>query len=314
MVKAVLDVGSNSVLTLVAERTGTEWVVLRETSAVTGLGRGTKTTGLLEPDAIEETLRAVRTGFDLAKELGATEVVAGGTMALRIARNAEDFVVAADAQGTPVQVISGDQEAQLGFEAVANDPEFREHARISIVDPGGHSTEMVTADRVQHQPAGAPYALSSWDVRYRQSFAVGALGLREGVLSAESPDFSARLRAVQQIDDLIGLSYRPNEGGHVVVLGATGTNLVSIREQLLTWQPDRVHGQWLDYEEISRSVGWMFELSDAERRAIPGMEAGRERTLHIGALTLERFLFALKVLGCSVSVRGWRHALLDHAI
>jgi exopolyphosphatase / guanosine-5'-triphosphate,3'-diphosphate pyrophosphatase len=52
-------------------------------------------------------------------------------------------------------------------------------------------------------------------------------------------------------------------------------------------------------------------MSDAERAAIPGMERGRERTIHLGALILERFMHALRTDECRVSVRGWRHALLD---
>ena len=114
------------------------------------------------------------------------------------------------------------------------------------------------------------------------------------------------------MDQTISLSYRPNEAGHAVVLGATGTNLVSIREQMSTWQPERVHGAWLDYEEVSKAAGWLSAMTEAQRATIPGMETGREGTIHAGALILERFLFALRVLGCSVSVRGWRHALIEH--
>jgi exopolyphosphatase / guanosine-5'-triphosphate,3'-diphosphate pyrophosphatase len=36
--------------------------------------------------------------------------------------------------------------------------------------------------------------------------------------------------------------------------------------------------------------------------------------LHAGALILERFLQALHVLGCRVTVRGWRHALLERDV
>ena len=99
-----------------------------------------------------------------------------------------------------------------------------------------------------------------------------------------------------------------------MVLGATGTNLVSIREKLKAWEPDKVHGAVLDYEEISRAVGWLMPMTDAQRRDVPGMEPGREKTIHIGALILERFLFALRASSCGVSVRGWRHALLENGL
>jgi exopolyphosphatase/guanosine-5'-triphosphate,3'-diphosphate pyrophosphatase len=80
------------------------------------------------------------------------------------------------------------------------------------------------------------------------------------------------------------------------------------------WVPERVHGQVLDYEEVGRAVGWMMPMTDAQRAAIVGMERGREKTLHIGALILERFLHALRAPECAVSVRGWRYALLEEGL
>ncbi|AIE84635.1 hypothetical protein [Fimbriimonas ginsengisoli] len=301
MRKAVIDVGSNSVLLVVEEKTDAGWRQVYETTAVTALGEGTKTTGRLSERGMADTLAALARMYREAREHGATEIVAAATMAARIAENTDEFLARAEAQGTPVFVLSGEDEAELGFRAVADDPTFAQYPRLSIVDPGGHSTELMTADR----------AAEGWQVSFRRSYPVGTLGLKSQMLGEESPDFGAILGASSAIDDLLNLNYAPGEAGHTVVLGATGTNLVSIRDRLATWQPEKVHGAYLDYEEISKAVGWMMPMSDAQRAAIVGMEPGREKTLHIGALILERFLHALGAPGCSVSVRGWRHALLE---
>jgi len=301
MRRAIMDIGSNSVLLLVADGTpGKPGMTIVETTNVSGLGTGVRATGRLSEPGISHTLAALRDGFAVARAHGAESIEAVGTMALRIAQNADEFLAMAQAQGTPVHVISGDEEAELGFLAVANDPQFHHHRRISIVDPGGNSTELVTADRSD----------DGWAIRFRRSFPIGALALRDGVLAAPSPDFQARLQAVQQLDDAIAMDYLPHQSGFTVVLGATGTNLISIREAMTTWDPERVHGQMLDYEEVSRAVGWLCDMDDAGRAAVPGMERGRERTIHLGALILERFLFALRTPECAVSVRGWRHAWL----
>jgi len=288
------------VLTLVAESAGGAWRTVAESSAVTGLGRGSKTSGLLAESSIVETLRAVQDGFALAREHGAQQIVAAGTMALRITRNANDFLARAAEQGTPVTVISGDEEARLGFQAVAADPTFADAPILSIIDPGGHSTELVVAQRT----GGA------WSETFRTSFPIGALALREGHLHDESPQPGDIVRASSEIDALLPNNFQRGDCGLAVTLGATGTNLISIREQLSTWQPERVHGQVLQYEEISRAVGWMCAMSDHERRDLVGLEPGREQTIHIGSLILERFLYAMRCDQCVVSVRGWRHALL----
>lgn len=299
--KAVLDVGSNSVLLLVEERAGSGWSPVYEATRVTSLGEGTKESGLLSEEAMARTLQGLRELWTEALSHGAEDIQAAATMAARIARNTPEFLQRASAQGTPVSVLCGEDEAELGFRAVATDPIFSSAARISIVDVGGQSTELVTADREE----------AGWSVRFRRSFPVGTLGLRGSILRDEVVSVPALLRAVQEIDDVFGLCYRPGQCGHVVTLGATGTNLVSIREAMTTWDPDRVHGAVLDYEEISKAVGWMCRMTDAERAAIVGIEPGREKTLHLGSLILERALHVFRAFECSVSVRGWRHALLE---
>lgn len=291
-------------LLTVEERSDEGWHVVREETRVTSLGEGTKETGALSEAAMSRTLAGILDLWRIAQSEKAEDIQAAVTMAGRIASNSPDFLERAATQATPVFVLSGEDEAELGFRSVATDATFASASRISIVDVGGQSTELVTADRL---PSG-------WEVRFRRSYPLGTLALRGGLLSDESPGVPEMLRAIAEIDDVIGLSYRPDEAGQVVTLGATGTNLISIRERMEQWNPDLVHGAYLDYEEISKAVGWMFRMTDSERAAIVGIEPGREKTLHLGALILERALHAFRALGCYVSVRGWRHALLEQGL
>lgn len=300
MRRAVIDVGSNSVLLVVAERRGGEWIPDLETSTVTGLGEGVKTTGKLSEESITRTLAALSAAFQKARSQGAKQVTAAATMAARMASNTGEFVHRAEQQGTPVTILSAEDEAELGFRSVAEDPTFAGSSPLTIVDVGGQSTEIVNAE---HSDSG-------WTIRFQQSFPVGTLGLRSGALVDEAPSQACQMRAVAEIDKVLCISFRPSEAGQVAALGATATNLVALREKMVIWQPELVHGTKLEYEEISRAAGWLCSMSDAERAALPGLEAGRERTIHIGTLMLERCLFALRVEGCSVSVRGWRHSML----
>jgi exopolyphosphatase/guanosine-5'-triphosphate,3'-diphosphate pyrophosphatase len=300
MRRAVVDVGSNSVLLVVAERTGDGWQTIAESSQVTGLGTDTKATGLLRHDAQERTLAAIYRAFARASELSAP-CMAAATMAVRIATNAKEFLDAAERQGTPVIVLSGEDEARLGLESVMNDREFQSYERITVIDPGGHSTELTTAART---PGGT-------ETLYSKSFPVGALALRDGPMGADSPDSAARFSASFELDAQLDLDYEPGFAGVAVALGASATNLVTVRERMTQWDPERVHGQRLTYEEVSKSAAWMSEMTEAERAKIVGLEPGREKTIHIGALILERFMNAIHVSECLVSTRGWRHALLD---
>jgi exopolyphosphatase/guanosine-5'-triphosphate,3'-diphosphate pyrophosphatase len=67
----------------------------------------------------------------------------------------------------------------------------------------------------------------------------------------------------------------------------------------------------LRFDEISLAAARLFSTPLAERVRLVGIETGREATLPSGALILERCLFALHADACRVSVRGWRHAMLE---
>jgi exopolyphosphatase/guanosine-5'-triphosphate,3'-diphosphate pyrophosphatase len=301
--KAAIDVGSNSVLLVVADVIGSDISVVFESSAVTGLGEGARETGRLSDDAMRRTLAAVREAWTAANSRGAIAIRAAATMAARMASNAEVFLGMAHDQGTPVEILSADDEAALGFRAVALDPCFESVPRLLIVDVGGHSTELAAGNR--------PQGLDLDPVPdFKTSFPIGTLGLVGGLLRDECPDGLALLNASRHIDDWLRSTPLPELRGAVIALGATPTNLVAIREGLSGRQPEAVHGAILTYEEISGAVGWLSRMTLAERSRIVGMEPGREGTLHAGALILERVLFALGSDSCLASVRGWRHALL----
>ncbi|HEY3780415.1 MAG TPA: hypothetical protein VGL56_04975 [Fimbriimonadaceae bacterium] len=303
-INAVIDIGSNSVILLIAQKTASGWSTLREITAVTALGEGVLSNGSLGEPGMAATLHALSSFFREARALGAEDICAVATMAARLAKNTPDFKERAFNQGTPIHILPADEEARLGFLAVAEDPTFDAFDRISTIDIGGQSTELATGIKEENK----------WRMLFSHSYALGTLGLRETILNSERLDSRGIFTATVAIDTQIESVYQPIDSGVVVSIGATGTNLVSIREKSQTWQPEFTHGKVLDYEEVARSVGWMSAMSDAERATIVGIEPGRERTLHIGALILERSLYAFKAETCLVSNRGWRYALLDHPL
>lgn len=302
MKRAVIDVGSGSVVLLVAEELEGEWTPIFESSNMSYLGEGVKQTGTLREDRIVDTLAAIKAATVAAQDHGATQVDAVGTMALRLATNAAEFQARAEAQGTPVQIISGEEEAELGFLAVTEDPIFANHESLSILDPGGQSTELTIAYRNE----------TGWHRRFQHSYPLGTLQLRGSILQRETPEISEILAATVQIDDTIGVEIAPADPGPVVALGAPGTDLVMVRNRWTEWDASRVHGAYVDYEEVGKAVGWFVRMTDAERQAVPGVDPGRGRTIHAGCLILERFLNALAAPGVWVSVRGWRHAWIAH--
>ena len=93
--KAVIDIGTNSIKLYVAERASDGSLAsVVDKNNIARLGEGMGDTGILQSEAIQRNARAVADFAELARATGAKEIVAVGTMALRTAKNAVDFVSA----------------------------------------------------------------------------------------------------------------------------------------------------------------------------------------------------------------------------
>ncbi len=119
---AAIDVGTNTVLLLVAERREDGVAPLVERAEITRLGRGVDATGRLDPAAIAETVRVLGAYAAEARALGAREIACVATSAARDAANGAAFFEATrDAAGLTPEIISGDEEARLVWRSAWRD-------------------------------------------------------------------------------------------------------------------------------------------------------------------------------------------------
>lgn len=193
-------------------------------------------------------------------------------------------------------ILSEAEEARLSFLSVALDAELGVgDARLAVVDIGGGSVEV---------------ALGRSEVEQWFSFPVGAGRIRETVMPSDPPSPREILNAVRRLDEAFELLRALPQPERVVSIGGTGVNLAMLALGLNQFDPNRVHGVWLDYETLAALLERLLRLSDAERRALAGIEPDRAPLLHIGALILERAMFALRRETVQISARGLRYGIL----
>ena len=173
---AAVDVGTNSVLLLVAERAA-DGVVrpVREEAEITRLGRGVDRTGVLSAEGMDATLEVLARFAALAREDGARALVVTATSAARDARNGAEFLVRArERTGATVEILSGDEEARLSYLAVAQDfAADAGEAGLLAIDVGGGSTELV------HGRGGR--------MLFRRSLDIGSVRLTERCVRSDPP-------------------------------------------------------------------------------------------------------------------------------
>lgn len=299
---ASMDVGTNSVLLLVVEAAPDgSFATVEDHAVVTRLGEGLRESGRIVPAGANRTLAEIGRLARLAEQQGASKVLAAGTMALRTASNAADFVGRVEREaGVRIQIIDGDEEARLTYLGVRSDLPVAV-AKLVIFDAGGGSTELVTGTGVE---------LDS-----RRSLEVGAVTLTDGFLTTD-PALPDQLTALR--DHLAGfaLTDLPRIGPNAALVGVGGTitTMAAVHHRLTRYDRDRVHGTRLSAAQVADQVETYARSSVAERSCMPGMEPARADVILAGAILVEELLTGCGASEVVVSDRGLRHGLLVDAL
>lgn len=146
MLLAAVDLGSNSFRLEIGR-------VVRDGSAhierhgywkeTLRLAAGLEPDGRLSREAIAAACECLARMNERLRDLPANQVRAVGTQALRLARNADEFLAQAQhALGFPIEIIAGREEARLVFEGCMHSLPPSPQRRL-VVDIGGGSTELI---------------------------------------------------------------------------------------------------------------------------------------------------------------------------
>src|SRR4029079_15765723 len=113
---AAIDIGSNTTRLLVAEPVDGQLKKVMEQRAYTRIGKAVDGKGRISAEKVEEVGEVVATQVRLAQELGAEEIRAVATAAVREAGNCEEVAEAVGAAaGVSIEVLPEEEEGRLSF-------------------------------------------------------------------------------------------------------------------------------------------------------------------------------------------------------
>lgn len=298
---AVIDIGTNTLLLLVAEveehehRTGLR--PIHDMCEFSRLGKGLDQTEELAGESIERSLSIAREYRRIMDELEVDMLGVVGTQALREARNAAAFVdPAEELLGQPIEVIAGEREAELVFRAVVESFPDLAGERFVVADVGGGSTEVIAA------------AGDLPEVKMFTSLPMGSVRLHERHLRANPPTAEQVQALIADIDSGLAALDLPR-GVPLVGTAGTATTIASVELKLRSYDPDRVQGLELPVEVVERQLARYLELTVEERRRMPGLPAQRADVIAAGTAIYARLLHRVSARGFRVSDRGVRWGL-----
>lgn len=307
--RAVIDLGTNSIKVLVADVAGSQLTPVWESSEQTRLGEGFFQTHLLQPGPVASTAQAVAEFCQRAQELGAESTRILATSAVRDAENPSDLIGAiAAVTHLPVEVISGEMEAELAFRGATTDPRLSD-TPILLLDLGGGSTEFILG----HGPK----------VDFRQSYRLGAVRLTEQVKQSDPPT-RAELRAARDwvakfleqhvtgplLAKLEEESRQEGSETQLVGTGGTATILARMEAGMDTYDREVIEGQRLSRERLEWHIERLWTLPLEQRKGIPGLPPKRADIITSGALIYGEIMRALGFGELRVSTRGLRFAAI----
>jgi exopolyphosphatase/guanosine-5'-triphosphate,3'-diphosphate pyrophosphatase len=296
---ATIDIGTNSVLLLVAERAGGALHAVTERATITRLGEGVDRTKQLSAAAIARTCACIDDYAKIIRDERVERIAVVGTSAMRDAGGGEEVRRhVQQALGIEARVLSGADEARLTFRGALSGMELNGERDLAVFDIGGGSTEVVIG-----RPDAAP--------AFAESFDVGSVRLTERLVR-HAPLLPEERAAITRTarDVFSNVPPLPNSQPPVGIAG-TMTTLAAVSLALVPYDGARVHGHVMTRDELASVVDRLASLDVTARREVAGMEPKRADVIVAGGLVAVALLDHWKATAARVSDRGVRWGVAE---
>ena len=289
MKAAVIGIGSNSVRCLLAETGEEGFTCLWRDREGTRLFAGLDERGNLSRDSMDKTVAAVARMASEVRHQGAEKLGIFATSAARDAANGEEFIRAvAKAAETELQILSGNEEAELSFLGASA---ATKEERCGVIDIGGGSTEFAIGTRE--------------GIEVSFSCQMGAVRLYQKLRLDRKEDMIPVQRAAGEIlkehlGAFDGLEIPTTWDG----TGGTFPTLAAMVRGVPWTDRTNMHGTEIARWEIQEVGEKLAEMSLEERKQLPGLQPGRADIVVHGICILLGVMDELKIKKIIVSEWG----------
>ncbi|MDQ5811509.1 MAG: hypothetical protein M3358_12340 [Actinomycetota bacterium] len=144
---SIIDVGSNTIHLLVGEVDGEAVLPVTGEKISARLGKGVEKTGKIEAARLEIAAEVIALFAQIAALNGVSEPVILATSAVRDAENGQELAEKVRGlTGLKMRLISGEEEAVLGFRGALSAVETSREGPALVVDLGGGSAQLIVGE------------------------------------------------------------------------------------------------------------------------------------------------------------------------
>lgn len=285
---AVIDVGTNNILLLIAKLENGKLKVLHRDSNISAFGKNMKNNILTEA-ALRRT-KSILIDHIIYSRLFTSNIIVVGTSCSREAKNIELLSKWINIKfGLKYNIISGEQEAYLN--GIANLNEFREFENIIMFDVGGGSTEFSFVKKGK--------IISNLSLK---------LGIRRLVNTFRS-DLEEKTNAVKKI--LNSLKKPEVEKFVLVGIGGTATSLCSIKLKLQEYDGSVIHKKCISRKELRTMLRSFERMSNPEIANLIPFDRKRADIIATGTMIVSEILDFFEADKFFISDRGIQFGILN---
>ncbi|MGD0890122.1 MAG: Ppx/GppA phosphatase family protein [Terracidiphilus sp.] len=317
---AAIDIGSNSCRLKIAKVVAHQLRTVHEDREVTRLGASVFESGLVSPEAMAATLRALKRFQRAVQAHGVDRIRVVATAAMRDARNGPAFQAWVKAEtGWTMEIISGLEEGRLIHRGVM-ESEAGVGGRVLLVDLGGGSCEITLSEKKR--------------IKETISVPLGAVRLTEEFLTTDPAPVEGLGRMRRWIQRELRRAHRRIEPGTqrvgattVIATSGTAAALCDAVGSKSAGQRgsksggrqnprspkarDRGHPAGLvPVREVRKLAKKLAKLTLPEREAVPGIGPRRAEIIVAGAEVFAELLESFGMAGFRYSPLGLRDGIL----
>ncbi|MFP4023976.1 MAG: phosphatase [Thiohalospira sp.] len=301
---AIIDMGTNTFNLLIADTTKSKKfnIIFKDQTGVK-LGKGGINKKLITPEAFQRGIDAIEKHLKTIQNFKADKIYTTATSGVRSTQNGNEFVETLKKQfNIKIQIISGDEEAELIYRGVKQAVAFNEH-NVLILDIGGGSNEFIIANKS--------------GLLWKKSFDLGIARLLDQ-FNPSDPITMNEITAVEKFIDqqLISL-YKAVEKYHPTkLIGCSGT-FDSFRAMILAkikTIPKEIKKQnhyeikLSDYSHLHQEL---IKSTTAERLKMEGLEIVRVEMIVLASIFVNFILRKLNLKTIVQSDFAIKEGLID---
>jgi exopolyphosphatase/guanosine-5'-triphosphate,3'-diphosphate pyrophosphatase len=190
--------------------------------------------------------------------------------------------------GICVDIISGEEESNLGFRGVLQGLENSDN--ILVIDIGGGSTEFIIGDRE--------------GIKFAKSENVGALRMTEKFLKSDpiNEDEFEKMSIFIENEISETLNYIKEKGiKNLVGIGGTITSLCAMNQELEVYSMEKIHNSKVCKKDVELILQSLKNMTLSDKKYLKGLQPKRADIITAGVKILDIIMEKLEIENIIVS-------------